>query len=190
MSTGPSASHASHSGSKSTSRIRKDASTWAQSSTGVITTLLNPLMVLAFCLLHLIYQFVVAAKELSSAFRHVTRRRTNRAPSSFTSLEDLLDAHACPSSAVRVPKHLAVVFADTVPSSIRLYISTLFSRLGRQKGLPRTDLWRGFRLQYEAAVEAKHVDDIATVNLLARISGVQQLSVYTTGLLSSQHCNN
>lgn len=151
-----------------------------------VSLLLLPVLTIAFFALHAVYQVVLLVRDVTSAIKQLGRRSTNRAPSSFTSLQDLLDAHECPQDAIRVPKHLAVILADVAPSSIRLYVSTLFMRLGRWDAPSSTaELWNEFRGQYKAAVELKHATDIATIIHLARISGVQELSVYTARPLSS-----
>lgn len=146
----------------------------------MISLLLTPLLVLVFALLHAVYHLASLARQAKINITQVIARPPKRPAASFHSLEDLLTVHGCPSSAVRVPNHLAVVIADAAPSSIRLYISTLFSR-----SLPKDDPWREFRSGYQAAVEAKHANDMASMVHLARVSGVQQLSIYTSQPLSA-----
>lgn len=151
-----------------------------------MSVLLTPFMMLAFVLLHAVYHLHLLVQQASTWIHNASKRQPNRLqPSaSFTSLQELLDAHECPSSSVRVPNHLAIVLADAAPSSIRLYLSTLFAQLGRRNAPAPSEIWRSFRSDYQVAVEAKHASDAAAIIHLARISGVRQLSVYTSRPLS------
>nr|CDI55754.1 putative protein [Melanopsichium pennsylvanicum 4] len=81
---------------------------------------------------------------------------------------------------------MGVVLADFVPSWIRLYISTLLIKLSQRDVTSASDVWREFRTQYYAATEAKNINDMATMIHLARISGVEQLSIFTSQPLSSE----
>lgn len=155
--------------------------------TGTITLFFKPFLALAFVLLHIVYHLVLVVQQVSAGIKHLTHRQSHRRrpPASFTSLQELLNAHECPSDSIRVPKHLAVVLADAAPSSLRLYLSSLWMRLGRRQDTQSIDLWRGFRFEYEAAVEEKNATDVTAIIHLARISGVQQLSVYTSQPLSA-----
>lgn len=153
-------------------------------SRGVMEVLLLPLLALVFGLLHVAYQVVLLIRSSRIAIKNSLRRGSDRKTSSFTSLQDLLDAHDCPHDGARAPNNLAVVLAQTAPSSIRLYVSTLLMRLTRRTDASKANLWREFKTQHQAALEAKYTTDIATIIHLARISGVQRLSVYTEQLLS------
>ncbi|KAJ1018034.1 hypothetical protein NDA16_004903 [Ustilago loliicola] len=169
------------------SKARPHASAPAASNTserGIMSLLLTPFLALAFAILHIVYQSILLVRSTHTAIINAFKRDPNRLPASYTSLQDLLDAHETPSSAVRAPKHLAVVLADAVPSSIRLYVSTMLMRITRNDATSTADLWRDFRYDFQAAVEAKHVNDMASIIHLARISGAQQLSMYTTEPLS------
>lgn len=147
--------------------------------------LLRPVLVLAFALLHLVYQVILLARQTKIAIQKTIQADAVGPPASFTCLEDLLAAYERSPDSIRVPNHLAVVLADTSPSSIRLYLSTVFQRIGRRETTARhDDIWYEFRAQYQAAVQEKRASDVAAIVHLARVSGVQQLSVYTSEPLS------
>ena len=150
------------------------------SSTSITSLLLKPFLVVAFALLHIAYQTVLLVREARNAINHATTTRPcpTLTPATFTSLDHLLAAHACAADAVRVPTHLAVVLVDAQPSWIRLYLSRLFS--GRTTWSRDHDAWHAFRSEFQSAVMAKHCSDMAAVIHLARISGVQQLSMFTS----------
>ncbi|KAF6766985.1 Decaprenyl diphosphate synthase-like protein [Kalmanozyma brasiliensis GHG001] len=156
----------------------------ASSSGSILWILLTPLMWLAFGLLHTVYHITLLILQAKDAIKRAIKRQANRPPASYLSLEDLLAAYECESSTIKVPQHLAVVLADTAPSSTRLYLSTLWLGLRRQDAAPAGDLWREFRIQYDEAVELKRIRDIAAIVHLARISNVQQLSVHASQPLS------
>lgn len=150
-------------------------------SKGLVSVMLTPFMALAFVLLHAIYQLAILAHSVASAVSRATRRRSHRPASSFASLSELLAEHECAPELVRVPDHLAVVLADAAPSSLRLYLSTQWMRL-HSSNTKQGD----FHATYQAAVEAKHVEDAATLIHLAAISGVRRLSIYTCEPLGAQ----
>ncbi len=150
-------------------------------SKGLVSVMLTPFMALAFVLLHAIYQLAILARSVASAVSRATRRRSHRPASSFASLAELLAEHECAPESVRVPDHLAVVLADAAPSSLRLYLSTQWMRL-HSSNTKQGD----FHATYQAAVEAKHVEDAATLIHLAAISGVRRLSIYTCEPLGAQ----
>ncbi|TKY90246.1 hypothetical protein EX895_000244 [Sporisorium graminicola] len=168
------------------------AATWTNgtaapaSSPSVTSLLLKPVLMLTFALLHVVYQVVLLVRQAGSALKNATKFRPAQPPASYTSLDDLLAAHEWPSNAIRVPNHLAVVLVDAEPSSIRLYLSRLFSGFGRSDAtVPGQDVWHDFRSRFQTAVLAKHCSDIAAIVHLARISGVQKLSIYTAEPLPS-----
>ncbi|KAJ1035667.1 hypothetical protein NDA18_000444 [Ustilago nuda] len=146
--------------------------------------LLRPFLALAFAMLHLVYQIILVERSARTAMKDAFKQDPNLAPASYTSLQHLVHVHETPSSSIRVPEHLAVVLADAAPSSIRLYVSRMLMRISARDVASTADLWRDFRYDFQAAVEAKHVKDMASILHLARVSGVQQLSVYTTQQLS------
>ncbi len=156
-----------------------------EASGSITSLLLTPFLTLAFALLHIVYQLVLLARRARDGIRNAIKRRPNRPPASFTCLEEMLTAHECPLDTIKVPQHLAVVLADAAPSSIRLYLSALSTRLGRRNATQASTVWREYRAQYEAAIEAKRTRDVAAIVHLARISGVKQLSVHTSQPLSS-----
>lgn len=157
------------------------------SSQGIAYLLLKPILLLAFALLHITYHLILLTRQAGTSIQNAIRRPPTRPPASFTSLEDLLSAHNQPRDSIRIPDHLAVVLADTAPSSIRLYLSTLFMRMrGPEARSRQTDVWNEFRARYEAAVEAKRVSDAAAAIHLARVCGVKKVSVYTSGAMSME----
>ncbi|CBQ69679.1 conserved hypothetical protein [Sporisorium reilianum SRZ2] len=151
-------------------------------SPSIATLLLKPVLVLVFALLHIAYQVMLLIHQTGTTIKSATKRRPAQPPASYTSLEELLAAHDCASNTVRVPQHLAVVLVDAEPSSIRLYLSRLFAR---DAAALEHDVWHDFRAEFHTAMQAKHCSDIAAIVHLARISGVQQLSVYTQEPLCS-----
>ncbi|KAJ9475280.1 Ditrans,polycis-polyprenyl diphosphate synthase ((2E,6E)-farnesyldiphosphate specific) [Pseudozyma hubeiensis] len=154
------------------------------SSQSIAYLLLKPILLLAFALLHITYHLILITRQTGISIQNAIRRPPTRPPASFTSLEDLLSAHDQPRDTIRIPDHLAVVLADTAPSSIRLYLSTLFTRMRQPEARSgQTDTWNEFRMRYEAAVEAKRVSDAAAVIHLARVCGVKKVSVYTSGAM-------
>lgn len=169
-----------------TSRRDANAPAAREASSGgsILSILLTPFMWIAFGLLHVVYHIVLLVIQAKDAIKNAFNRQPTRPPASYLSLEDLLAAHDCDSSTIKVPQHLAVVLADTAPSSMRLYLSTLWLGLRRQDAAPVGDLWREFKTQYDEAIEAKRIRDVAAIVHLARISGVQQLSVHTSQALS------
>lgn len=154
------------------------------SERGIMSLLLTPLLALAFAIFHIGYQVILLVQSCRTTIKNALKQGPNRPPASFSSLHELLDAHDTTSSATRMPKHLAVVLADAVPSSIRLCVSTMLMRITRKNITSTADLWRDFRHDFQAAVEAKHVNDMVSIIHLARISGVQQLTIYTPNPLS------
>ncbi|CDS00317.1 hypothetical protein, partial [Sporisorium scitamineum] len=162
------------------SATRTNRAAAREGNDSITSLLLKPVLMLVFALLHILYQMVLLVRQASNAVKDATKRNLHQPPASYTSLDDLLAAHDCPSNTVRVPKHLAVVLVDAQPSSIRLYLSRFFSRLSiRDETAPNKDIWHDFRVDFHTAVQAKHCSDIAAIVHLARISGVEQLSVYT-----------
>ncbi|CCF49187.1 hypothetical protein NDA10_001091 [Ustilago hordei] len=170
------------SSSKPASHLSTPAPT--ASNQGLLWLLLRPFLALAFAIFHIVYQIILVERSARTAIKDAFKQDPNLAPASYTSLQHLVDVHETPSSSIRVPEHLAVVLADAVPSSIRLYVSRMLMRISARDVASTADLWRDFRYGFQAAVEAKHVNDMASIVHLARVSGVQQLSVYTTQQLS------
>lgn len=131
------------------------------------TLVLKPVLLLAFGLLHVVYHFGLMC---SDAWSRVHQHRP-ASSSPEASWPQILEQYSLKEQDVKVPKHLAVVLIDSPPSPLRLALYSLLR--GSRKAVTSHQQSR------QNAVQFKHAHDIATLVHLSRLSGIQQLTVYT-----------
>ncbi|KAN0060353.1 hypothetical protein ACQY0O_007682 [Thecaphora frezii] len=135
---------------------------------------LSPLLVLAvlaFGLIHIVYQLSLWAAQLSTIMQRTAAPRRSRTDPSSTGY-------------AKVPRHLAAIFSPTQPSNWRLLVSTCLSRSGPQ--LYYGSHWTELQQQRQRAFKQKTAMDLCELVRLSCGVGIETLSVYTREPMQSE----
>ncbi|PWY96991.1 hypothetical protein BCV70DRAFT_167897 [Testicularia cyperi] len=145
-----------------------------------ITLLLKPVLLLGFAVLHLAYHLLVTVQDAVQSLKQLGRGKREVEDLTHATWSSILHHHDSDEQRVRIPQHLAVVLADTPPSSLRLWIGTLFRRIStRERPHQHVDIWSELRILRKRAVLVKNAKDTAKLIHLSRLSGVEQLTIYS-----------